>query len=56
MDRIRMGKDVMIGTKFIFGLFRGDTEGSCAYNKTAKKQGGFCSVITCDSLSKLMGR
>ena len=54
MERICIGKGIVIGINLIFGLFGYKTRGSCVYNKTAEKQGSFSSFIVWDITYKLM--
>ena len=54
MEGICIGKGIVIGIKFIFGLFGYKTRGSCVYNKTAEEQGSFSSFIAWDIAYKLM--
>ena len=37
MEGISIGKGIVIGTKFIVGIFGYRTSGSCEYNETAEK-------------------
>ena len=43
MKEICEGKGIVIGIKFIFGLFGCKTVTDSVYNKTAEKQGSFSS-------------
>ena len=54
MEGICVGKDVVIGLRFIFALFADKTLGNCVYNCTAEKQRSFSSFIAWDVADKLM--
>ena len=45
MEEIYIRKGIVIGINIIFGLFAYKTRGSYGCNKTAEKQGSFCSFI-----------
>ena len=47
MKGIWVGKDVVIGIRFTFGLFGWKVIGSCVYNKTAEKQRSTIGNIAC---------
>ena len=49
-----MGKGIVVGIEFIFGLFEYKTRDSCVYNKTAKEEVSFSSFIAWDITYELM--
>ena len=54
MEEICVGKGIVIGMRFIFGLFGYKTEVSCVYNKIAEKRGSFSNFIVWDITYKVM--